>query len=418
MLGVLLVFGVGFLVINVLVSWWVSRRVTLPVQQAARAAESLSSGNLAVRMPVDGEDEMARLGMSFNRMADSIQDQIGQLAQLSQMQQRFVSDVSHELRTPLTTVRMAADVLYGSREDFDPVNRRSTELLYHQVDRFQAMLADLLEITRFDAGAATPALEATDMLELARDVVLTSQPLADQSGVPVYVVPMDRDRADGHVAWVDPRRIERILRNLVNNAIEHAEGRPVDVLVAADEEAVTFAVVDHGIGMSPEQVQRVFDRFWRADPSRKRTTGGSGLGLAIATEDTRLHGGRLEAWGELGEGSTFMVTLPRAPRPAAQGAEAPEPIGRSVLPIPPRYSTADRRYADDLSRPVPQEADADADAVGRVADVAATAADAPPCARQDEQALTAPTRPVRMVPPADGTAAGGWTGDDGAEEAR
>ncbi|MGN7067046.1 MtrAB system histidine kinase MtrB [Micrococcus luteus] len=418
-LGVLLVFGVGFLVINVLVSWWVSRRVTLPVQQAARAAESLSSGNLAVRMPVDGEDEMARLGTSFNRMADSIQDQIGQLAQLSQMQQRFVSDVSHELRTPLTTVRMAADVLYGSREDFDPVNRRSTELLYHQVDRFQAMLADLLEITRFDAGAATLALEATDMLELARDVVLTSQPLADQIGVPVYVVPMDRDRADGHVAWVDPRRIERILRNLVNNAIEHAEGRPVDVLVAADEEAVTFAVVDHGIGMSPEQVQRVFDRFWRADPARKRTTGGSGLGLAIATEDTRLHGGRLEAWGELGEGSTFMVTLPREPRPAVQGAEAPEPIGRSVLPIPPRYSTADRRYADDLSRPVPQEADADA--VGTVADVTAAAAAAPPSARQAEQALTAPTRPVRVVPaedPAHGSAPGDPTGDDPAEEAR
>lgn len=179
--------------------------------------------------------------------------------------------------------------------------------------------------------------------------------------------------------------------------------------------------MDHGIGMSPEQVQRVFDRFWRADPSRKRTTGGSGLGLAIATEDTRLHGGRLEAWGELGEGSTFMVTLPRAPRPAAQGAEAPEPIGRSVLPIPPRYSTADRRYADDLSRPVPQEADADADAVGRVADVAATAADAPPSARQAEQALTAPTRPVCVAPPgdpADGPAAGDRTGEDAAEEAR
>ena len=305
-------YGVGFLVINVLVSWWVSRRVTLPVQQAARAAESLSSGNLAVRMPVDGEDEMARLGMSFNRMADSIQDQIGQLAQLSQMQQRFVSDVSHELRTPLTTVRMAADVLYGSREDFDPVSRRSTELLYHQVDRFQAMLADLLEITRFDAGAATPALEATDMLELARDVVLTSQPLADQIGVPVYMVPMDRDRADGHVAWVDPRRIERILRNLVNNAIEHAEGRPVDVLVAADEEAVTFAVVDHGIGMSPEQVQRVFDRFWRADPARKRTTGGSGLGLAIVAAVVAQHGGRVDVRQTDGGGATFRVAFPLA----------------------------------------------------------------------------------------------------------
>ena len=180
-LGVLLLFGSGFLVVNALVAWWASRSVVRPVQQAATAAESISGGNLAVRMPVRGEDEMARLGTSFNRMADNIQEQITQLAQLSRMQQQFVSDVSHELRTPLTTVRMAADVLYGSREDFDPVNRRSTELLYHQVDRFQTMLADLLEITRFDAGAAQLAVEDTDLLELARDVVLTAQPLAEQA---------------------------------------------------------------------------------------------------------------------------------------------------------------------------------------------------------------------------------------------
>ena len=344
-LGVLLMFGSGFLLVTVLVSWWAAHSVVRPVQQAATAAESISGGNLAVRMPVRGDDEMARLGTSFNRMADSIQAQITQLAQLSRMQQRFVSDVSHELRTPLTTVRMAADVLYGSREDFDPVNRRSTELLYHQVDRFQAMLADLLEITRFDAGAAQLALEDTDLLALARDVVLTAAPLADQAKVPVYLVPLPLEEGLDCVAQVDPRRIERILRNLVNNAIEHAEGSPVDVLVAADEGAVSVAVVDEGIGMSPEQVQRVFDRFWRADPSRKRTTGGSGLGLAIATEDTRLHGGRLEAWGELGVGSVFMVTLPRR-----NGAESP--VRRAVLPMPPSYDRGGRRLAADLHTPV------------------------------------------------------------------
>lgn len=350
-LGVLLIFGSGFLVVNALVAWWASRSVVRPVQQAALAAESISGGNLAVRMPVRGEDEMASLGTSFNRMADSIQEQITQLAQLSRMQQQFVSDVSHELRTPLTTVRMAADVLYGSREDFDPVSRRSTELLYHQVDRFQTMLADLLEITRFDAGAAQLAAEDTDLLELARDVVLTAQPLADQAGVPVYLVPLGAEDGPGHQASVDPRRIERILRNLVNNAIEHAEGAPVDVVVASDAEVVSVAVVDRGIGMTPEQVQRVFDRFWRADPSRKRTTGGSGLGLAIATEDTRLHGGRLEAWGELGVGSVFMVTVPRL-RPAGEDAE-PAPVRRTALAIPPEYDRADRRLATDLHTPVP-----------------------------------------------------------------
>ncbi|MEW1964993.1 MtrAB system histidine kinase MtrB [Micrococcus sp. NPDC078436] len=353
-LRVLLVFGAGFIVLNVVLSTWSAGRLVRPVQEAASAAEAISGGNLAVRMPVRGEDELARLGTSFNRMADSIQDQITQLAQLSQMQQRFVSDVSHELRTPLTTVRMAADVLYGSREDFDPVNRRSTELLHHQVDRFQAMLADLLEITRFDAGAASLALERTDLLELARDVVLTAQPLAEQAEVPVYLVPLGRAEGQTFEAQVDPRRIERILRNLVNNAIEHADGAPVDVVVGADVEVVTVAVVDHGVGMSPEQVQRVFDRFWRADPSRKRTTGGSGLGLSIATEDTRLHGGRLEAWGELGVGACFMLSLPRRRSATPAGMEAPEPLVRAAMSTPPQYSESGRRRADDLDRPLPE----------------------------------------------------------------
>ncbi|MDY6055892.1 MtrAB system histidine kinase MtrB [Micrococcus sp.] len=372
-LRVLLLFGGGFLVVNVLVAWWAARSVVRPVQHAALAAESLSGGNLAVRMPVRGEDELARLGTSFNRMADSIQGQITQLAQLSRMQQRFVSDVSHELRTPLTTVRMAADVLYGSREDFDPVNRRSAELLFHQVDRFQAMLADLLEITRFDAGAASLALEDTDLLELARDVVLTAQPISEQAGVPVYLVPQGgqasdpESGADFH-AMVDPRRLERILRNLVNNAVEHAEGEPVDVVVAADADVVTVAVVDHGIGLSPEQVQRVFDRFWRADPSRKRTTGGSGLGLAIAAEDTRLHGGRLEAWGELGVGSVFMVSVWHRPGQPGPNGEAPPAVPRAALAMPPVYDTDGRRHATDLDRSLPAAPDPDARAAARALD--------------------------------------------------
>lgn len=347
-LRVLMLFGTGFVLLNMLVSAAVIRLVVQSVQQASLAAETLSRGNLEVRMPVHGEDEVARLGSSFNRMADNIQDQITQLAQLSQMQQRFVSDVSHELRTPLTTVRMAADVLYASREDFDPVNRRSTELLYHQVDRFQAMLADLLEITRFDAGAAMLALEDTDLLELCTDVILTSQPLAERAGVEVFVVP----QGSQFQARVDPRRIERIVRNLVNNAIEHAEGRPVDVVLNGDGEVVSVAVVDHGIGMSAEQVERVFDRFWRADPARTRTTGGSGLGLSIATEDTRIHGGSLAAWGELGVGSCFLLTVP-CDQPASGAPHTEETmVDHAALALPPEYDPQERRRAADPHRPL------------------------------------------------------------------
>ncbi|OFR87581.1 two-component sensor histidine kinase [Micrococcus sp. HMSC067E09] len=347
-LRVLMLFGSGFVLLNVVVSAAVIRLVVQSVQQASLAAETLSRGNFEVRMPVHGEDEVARLGTSFNRMADNIQDQITQLAQLSQMQQRFVSDVSHELRTPLTTVRMAADVLYGSRDDFDPVNRRSTELLYHQVDRFQAMLADLLEITRFDAGAAMLALEETDLFALCNDVILTSQPLADRAGVEVFVVP----QGSSFLARVDPRRIERIVRNLVNNAIEHAEGHPVDVVVSGDGEVVSVGVVDHGIGMSAEQVERVFDRFWRADPARTRTTGGSGLGLSIATEDTRIHGGSLAAWGELGVGSCFLLTVPCDQPPAGVPHSEETMVDHAALALPPVYDVRERRLASDPHRPL------------------------------------------------------------------
>ena len=341
LMRVLVVAGAMLVMMNSLIAVYVTRSVVRPVSQAALTAESLSSGDLSVRMPVQGEDEMARLGTSFNRMADNIQDQITQLAELSQIQQRFVSDVSHELRTPLTTVRMAAEVLYDSREDFDPVNRRSTELLYHQVERFQALLADLLEITRFDAGAATVAAEKTDLLHLAADVVLTAQPLASKADTEVFLVPSGTDVT----AEVDPRRIERIVRNLINNAIEHGEGRPVDVILGSDEDSVAVVVRDHGIGMSAEQASRVFDRFWRADPARARTTGGSGLGLSIATEDTRLHRGRLDAWGEQGEGSAFRLTIPRRSGDSVDGD--------SPLQLPPVYTEDQRRRPTDIESTEP-----------------------------------------------------------------
>ncbi|MGM7668849.1 MtrAB system histidine kinase MtrB [Microbacterium sp. A93] len=336
LMRVLVVAGAMLVMMNSLIAVYVTRSVVRPVGQAASAAETLSSGDLSVRMPVRGEDEMARLGISFNRMADNIQDQITQLAELSQMQQRFVSDVSHELRTPLTTVRMAAEVLYDSRDGFDAINRRSTELLYHQVERFQALLADLLEITRFDAGAATMAPEETDILHLVTDVVQTAQPLAHKADTDVYVVPMGSEVS----AHVDPRRIERIIRNLVNNAIEHGEGRPVDVIVGANDDDVAVVIHDHGIGMSEEQTSHVFDRFWRGDPARARTTGGSGLGLSIASEDTRLHNGRLDAWGSLGDGSAFRLVIPRISG-ATVGQDAP-------LELPPVYTEAQRRLPSDL----------------------------------------------------------------------
>ncbi|WP_425550568.1 MtrAB system histidine kinase MtrB [Arthrobacter gyeryongensis] len=288
------------------IAWYVTRNVVSPVSHAAVVSEKLAAGQLQERMVVKGEDEVARLGASFNHMAASLQEQITQLATLSQMQQRFVSDVSHELRTPLTTVRMAAEVLFDARDDFDPINKRSAELLYNQVERFQSLLSDLLEISRFDAGAAVLDSEPTDIFQVVSHVIDGASPVAAEYGSEVRLA----SRHKRIIVEMDARRIDRILRNLLLNAVEHGEGKPVHVSVAANQDAVAISVRDFGIGMTAAETARVFDRFWRADPARARTTGGSGLGLSIAAEDTKLHNGWLQAWGRKGSGSNFRLTLP------------------------------------------------------------------------------------------------------------
>ena len=242
-------------------------------------------------------------------MAGSLQQQITRLEELSRLQQRFVSDVSHELRTPLTTVRMAADVLHDGSEMLDPGTRRASELMQSELDRFESLLSDLLEISRIDAGAAGLDLEQVDVCDVVSSISDGLSALARDAHTDLVLdLP-----SQGAVAVIDPRRVARILRNLVVNAIEHGEGRPVHITVATNDDAVAVRVRDHGIGLDPEKLEMVFNRFWRADPARARTIGGSGLGLAISLEDARIHGGDLSAWGEPGQGSSFRLTLPRSP---------------------------------------------------------------------------------------------------------
>ncbi len=317
--GTLATAGIFVVVLLGAIAWLVTRQVVTPVRMAAGIAERLAAGRLQERMQVTGEDDIARLGESFNKMAQNLQVKIQQLEDLSRMQRRFVSDVSHELRTPLTTVRMAADVIHDARTDFDPITARSAELLQNQLDRFESLLSDLLEISRFDAGAAELAAEPIDLREVVRRVVDASEPLSERKGSRVII----RGDAQPVIAEADARRVERVLRNLVVNAIEHGEGRDVVVRLASADGAVAIAVRDYGVGLKPGEATRVFNRFWRADPARARTTGGTGLGLSIAVEDARLHGGWLQAWGEPGGGSQFRMTLPRTAGDSLRGSPIP-----------------------------------------------------------------------------------------------
>lgn len=312
------VAGLSLVAIIAGISWIVLRSMSVPIVEAAETSARFATGDLGVRIPVHGEDELATLGSSFNAMADSIEAQIKELGELSLVQQRFVSDVSHELRTPLTTIRLAADMLNDQRGDFDPTTARTAELLHTQVQRFETLLNDLLEISRYDAGSVQLELEATSLAHLAEDVIDQMRPLADGHGTELRLV------APGGYSPVDmdARRVRRVLRNLIGNAIEHGEGRPVVVTVDSNQHAVAVGVRDFGLGMSAADAERVFDRFWRADPSRQRTIGGTGLGLSIALGDARLHGGTLAVWSELAVGSNFVLTIPRHPG-ALQG---PSPV--------------------------------------------------------------------------------------------
>jgi len=345
----LLLVGIAAVFLLAAIAWLVTRWVVVPVRQASHGAWRLSAGHLNERMEVRGTDELAALAMSFNEMAASLQEKLGELEDLSQVQRQFVSDVSHELRTPLTTIRIAADVLFGTRDQMDPAVARSAELLQSQLERFESLLTDLLEISRYDANAATLDAEPSDIGSIVRQSADVAQQLAERRGARIEF----RLPAEACIAEVDRRRVERILRNLLQNAVEHGENKDIVVTAAADSAAVAVSVRDFGVGLHPGEDQLVFDRFWRADPARARSSGGTGLGLAIALEDARLHGGWLEAWGEPGRGCVFRLTLPRAAGGALDGSPLPlnpDEVGGKhpgYLQVPEGAATA----ADDAPGP-------------------------------------------------------------------
>jgi two-component system sensor histidine kinase MtrB len=321
--------GLALVLLLAAIASLVTRWVVIPVREAAQAAELLAGGHLEERMPVRGTDDLASLGNSFNKMAASLQEKLAELEELSQVQRQFVSDVSHELRTPLSTIRIAADVLLEAKEQLDEAAGRSAELLQGQLERFEALLTDLLEISRYDANAATLETESVDIRDLVLRTADDARQIAEHRSTRIEL----RLPAEPCIADVDPRRVERVLRNLLVNAVEHGEGRDVVVTAGADGFAVAITVRDHGVGLKPGEEVLVFDRFWRADPARARSSGGTGLGLSIAREDALLHGGWLQAWGQPDRGSVFRLTLPRSSSVELRGSPLPlvpsGPAGRA-----------------------------------------------------------------------------------------
>jgi two-component system, OmpR family, sensor histidine kinase MtrB len=279
--------------------WWASRRALRPLAGVSTAAEALAGGRLDTRLEASADPDLAPIARSFNDMARSLQERIERDA-------RFASDVSHELRSPLMTLAASIEVLHNQRDELSERGRSALDLMRADVDRFQQLVEDLLEISRFDAGVVRLELEEVHLAEL----VMQAVQLSSEADVPVE---LDADLA-GVIVAVDKRRIVRVLANLLSNAGKYAGGATAVTLQRAPEEGrVQIAVEDGGPGVAPEDRHLVFERFSRgASAGRRGSTDGVGLGLALVAEHVQLHGGRVWVEGRAdGEpGARFVVELP------------------------------------------------------------------------------------------------------------
>jgi two-component system sensor histidine kinase MtrB len=315
----LLIGGAFFVVVTGVIIAFVTNRAIAPIVQTAKTAERFAKGHLQERVEVSGEDIVSNLAESFNFMAESIEQQINRLATLSRLQQQFVSDVSHELRTPLTTIKLAGSMLFERRSAFDKDAAKSAELLQRQISTFETLLAELLEISRTDAGASELEIDEVIPAELAEFCVENISELAKSNGCELRI----NDSFGPEKVRLDPRRVRRIITNFLSNALDHGAGKPIEINISKAKHSVRFEVKDYGIGMTAEQTERVFDRFWRADSSRQRKTGGTGLGLSIAKADAELHGGNIEVFSSPGLGASFVLSIPLR---GAIGKSATEPV--------------------------------------------------------------------------------------------
>jgi two-component system sensor histidine kinase MtrB len=287
----------ALILVALLVARVIARGVLAPVEAAGRAAERLERGDLSARVPVTSDDEFGTWAERFNRMADSLADTIGRLETAEAQNRRFVADVAHELRTPLAALVAEASILREHLDALPPESRRAGELLVADVGRLRTLVDDLMEVSRFDARAEQISVEPVELGRLVRSVVAARLPKA---ALTTPEVPF--------VVETEPRRLERILGNLLDNAREHAGGAAVEVSLTADSAEIVLAVADRGPGVPADRLERIFERFYKADPSRHG--GSSGLGLAIAAEHAALLGGYLTAANRTGGGLLIELRLP------------------------------------------------------------------------------------------------------------
>ena len=304
--AILIRLWIGVVAVSALVGSILARQTLAPVARASEAARSLAEGILDTRLPVEREDEFGSWAVSFNEMADALQEKIEQLTRARERERQFTSDVAHELRTPLTALVTSTSMLQAGLDDMHPDMQWAAERMVGEVHRLRSLVEELLEISSLHAGRQSVVTELVDLDGLL-EAIVAARRWDDSITMDVQPVTVETDK----------RRLERILANLMGNALRHG-GSGVCVRVGVRSGSVFVEVADAGPGISPEHAERIFDRFYKVDPARP---GGSGLGLSIALENAHLLGGSIELDSEPGRGTTFTLLLPgarRSSRPIAR----------------------------------------------------------------------------------------------------
>ena len=288
----------------VIVALVAARGVLRPIRQLGLTARQLGEGDLSARLVVRGNDEMAELARTFNDTATALEQHVGQLRRMEADARRFVADVSHELRTPLAAMTAVTDVLDEEAPQLGDDAGQAARLVSQETRKLTRLVEDLMEVSRFDAGAAKLAL---DDIDVANAIGATLRARG-------WLGRVEAELPGGIIARLDPRRLDVIVANLVGNALKHG-APPVRLRLWADHNWIELWVMDNGPGLAPEVLPHVFDRFYKADFARARSEG-SGLGLAIAWENARLHTtgylhGSLVAANRPEGGAVFTLRLPR-----------------------------------------------------------------------------------------------------------
>lgn len=291
--------------VAVLLALFAARGVLRPVRALRRATRSVAEGRLDTRLDVNGSDELADLSHTFNETAAALEQSVAELRAMEARARRFVADVSHELRTPLAAMSAVTDVLDEEAGDLNADTATAVRLISSETVKLARLVEDLMEVSRFDAGAAVLHLDEIDLAESVRRT-LASRGWSEQ-------VETDLPEPDELRGRVDPRRLDVVVANLVGNALRHGE-RPVRVRLrvgggAGGRPVVVIEVADSGPGIPQDVLPYVFERFYKSDSARTRTEG-SGLGLSITEENVRMHGGTIRAANRPEGGAVFTVELP------------------------------------------------------------------------------------------------------------